>query len=79
MPSDSDSVILLKITTFIGDKNNWKALMAVRGTLTALNPQQEDWSEYSERLAFYFTASGITTDAKKRVVFLVVADQQLLD
>ena len=44
--------------------------MAVHGALAAFNPQEEDWSEYSERLTFYLTANGITTDAKKRAVLL---------
>ena len=44
--------------------------MAVHGALAAFNPQEEDWSEYSERLNFYFTANGITADAKKRAVLL---------
>ena len=44
--------------------------MAVHGTLAAFNPKEEDWSEYSERLTFYFTANGITTDAKKRAILL---------
>ena len=44
--------------------------MAVHGALAAFNPQEEDWSEYSERLTFYFTANRITTDAKKRAVLL---------
>ena len=70
MPCDSDSLKLLEITTFIGDKNNWNVLMATHGTLAAFNPQGEDWSEYSERLTFYFTTNGITTDAKKRAVLL---------
>ena len=44
--------------------------MAVHGALAAFNPHEKDWSEYSERLTFYFIANGITTDAKKRAVFL---------
>ena len=44
--------------------------MAVHGALAAFNPQEEDWSEYSERFTFYFTANVITTDAKKRAVLL---------
>ena len=39
--------------------------MAVHGALTAFNPREEDWSEYYERLTFYFSTNGITTDAKK--------------
>ena len=70
VPRDSDSLKLLGITTFIGNENNWNASMAVHGTLAAFNPQEEDWSEYTERLTFYFTANGITTDAKKRAVLL---------
>ena len=44
--------------------------MAVHGTLAAFNPCEEDWSEYAERLTFYFVANGITTDAKKRAILL---------
>ena len=44
--------------------------MAVHGALAAFKPQEEDWSEYTERLTFYFAANGITTDAKKRAVLL---------
>jgi len=44
--------------------------MAVHGTLSAFNPQEEDWLEYSERLEFYFMANRITTEAKKRAILL---------
>ena len=44
--------------------------MAVHGALAAFNPRQEDWSEYSERLTFYLSTNGITTDAKKRAILL---------
>ena len=44
--------------------------MAVHGALAAFNPQEEDWFKYSERLTFYFTVNGITTDAKKRAMIL---------
>ena len=44
--------------------------MAVHGTLAAFNPREEDWSEYVERLSFYFTANGITGHAKKRAILL---------
>ena len=44
--------------------------MAVHGVLAAFNPQDEDWSEYAERLTFYFTANGITAGAKKRAILL---------
>ena len=70
VPRDSDSLKLLGITTFIANENNWNASMAVHGALAAFKPQEEDWSEYTERLTFYFAANGITTDAKKRAVLL---------
>ena len=44
--------------------------MAVHGTLAAINPREEDWSESMERLSFYFTVNGITGDAKKRAILL---------
>ena len=43
---------------------------AVHGTLAAFNPREEDWTEYAERLTFYFAANGITTEAKKRAILL---------
>ena len=42
--------------------------IAIHGALETFNPTEKDWSEYSERLTFYFTTYGITTDAKKRAV-----------
>ena len=44
--------------------------MTVHGTLVAFNPREEDWTEYAERLSFYFAANGITNDAKKRAILL---------
>ena len=41
--------------------------MAVHG---AFNPIGKDWSEYSERLTFYFTTNGITIGTKKRAILL---------
>ena len=67
VPRVSDSHSNSRLLHF-GDDNKWNASIAVHGALAAFNPQEEDWSEYSERLIFYFTANGITTDAKKRAV-----------
>ena len=53
-----------------GDEESRIYVMAVHGTLSAFNPREEDWSEYAKRLNFYFTANGITTDAKKRAILL---------
>ena len=70
VPHVSDSHSNSRLLHF-GDENKWNASrMAVHGALAAINPQEEDWSEYCERLTFYFTTNGITTDAKKRAVLL---------
>ena len=53
-----------------GSKESQIYVMAVHGTLSAFNPHEEDWSEYVERLSLYFTANGITTDAKKCAILL---------
>ena len=44
--------------------------MAVHGILVAFNPREEDWTEYAERLSFYFATNGITNGAKKRAILL---------
>ena len=76
MPRDSDSLKLLGITTFIGDENNWKASMAVHGALAEFNPQEEDWSEYTERLTFTLPPTELLQMLRRELSFLVVADQQ---
>ena len=45
-------------------------MTAVHGSLAAFDPTSEDWTEYVERLQFYFTANGITDATKKRAVLL---------
>ena len=52
-----------------GDKDK-RIEMAVHGTLVAFNPREEDWTEYAERLSFYFAANGNTNDAKKCTILL---------
>ena len=70
VPHVSDSHSNSRLLHF-GDENKWNASrMAVHGALATINRQEEDWSEYCERLTFYFTTNGITTDAKKRAVLL---------
>ena len=44
--------------------------MAVHGTLAPFDPEQEDWVEYTDRLSYYFTANGISDNAKKRAILL---------
>ena len=44
--------------------------MAVHGTLVSFDPEVEDWVEYTDRLSYYFTANGITDNAKKRAIFI---------
>ena len=42
-----------------GNENKWNVSMAVHGALAVFNPREEHWSEYSERLTFYFIANRI--------------------
>ena len=44
--------------------------MAVHGSLAPFNPEEEDWVEYTDRLSYYFTANGITDNAKKRAILI---------
>ena len=44
--------------------------MATHGTVDAFDSSKEQWSSYTERLEFYFTANGITDAAKKRAILL---------
>ena len=53
--------------------------MAVHGALAAFNPQEEDWSEYTERLTFTLPLTELLQMLKRELSFLVVADQQRLD
>ena len=45
-------------------------MATVHGTLSAFDPAMDEWTEYIERLQFYFTANGIKDDSKKRAVLL---------
>ena len=40
-------------------------MTTVFGTVFAFDPINDEWSEYMERLQFYFTANGIKDDSKK--------------
>ena len=42
------------------------------GRIEEFDRHREDWQQYVERLQFYFTANCITTEEKKRAVFLSV-------
>lgn len=42
------------------------------GKIDEFDRHREDWQQYVERLEFYFIANGITTEEKKRAVFLSV-------
>ena len=44
--------------------------MAVHDALAVFNPQEEDWSEYSETLTFYFTAITQPTNVTQLKAFL---------
>ena len=40
-------------------------MATVYGTVSAFDPTTDEWSEYVDRLQFYFTANGIKDDSKK--------------
>ena len=46
--------------------------MATLGKIGEFQPSVEDWTQYVERLEFFFAANGITTAEKKRATFLAV-------
>lgn len=46
--------------------------MATFGSIEQFDPQQGTFSEYQERVEFYFTANGITDEERKRAIFLTV-------
>ena len=45
-------------------------MTAVHGSLAAFDSASEEWTEYVERLEFYFAANGITDSTKQRTVLL---------
>ena len=45
-------------------------MTAIHGSLAAFNSNTEEWTEYIERLEFYFAANGITDGAKQRAILL---------
>ena len=46
------------------------APLGLHGTVSAFDPDQEDWIEYVERLELYFLANSITDPVKKRAILL---------
>ena len=44
--------------------------IGLHGAVVAFNPDQEDWSEYVERLEHYFTANDIVSSDKRRAILL---------
>ena len=44
--------------------------MATIGKLGEFRTEVEDWSQYVERMEFYFVANGVTGDAKKKAALL---------
>ena len=46
--------------------------MATISRIEEFHDDKEDWNQYAERLEHFFTANGITSDEKKRAVFLTV-------
>ena len=44
--------------------------MVVHGTLASFDPEVEDWTEYTDRLSYYFIANGISDNAKKCAILI---------
>ena len=42
------------------------------GRIDEFQPAKETFTEYEERLNFFFEANDVTNDAKKRAIFLTV-------
>ena len=47
-------------------------MAAIFGKVDNFHGEQEDWPQYVERLGHFFAANSITTEEKKRSVFLSV-------
>ena len=45
-------------------------LLATHGTVSAFDPSKEDWTNYEERLRYYFIANDVKDAAKKRSILL---------
>ena len=57
--------------TSTGDEDLW-IRMATIGRIEEFKEGKDDWSQYAERLEFFFEANGIKEDTKKCPVFLTV-------
>ena len=44
--------------------------MAVHGTSVSFDLEVKDWTEYTDRLSCYFTANGISENAKKHATLI---------
>ena len=50
--------------------------MPTYGKLEAFDPESGNWNEYSEQMDQFFAANDITTDTKKRSIFLSSCGQK---
>jgi len=62
--------------TSTGDEDLW-IRMATIGRIEVLKEGKDDWSQYAERLEFFFEANEIKEDAKKCPVFLTVISSKV--
>ena len=69
--SCNNTFICCQDTTYFGDEHGID-MAAVFGKVDHFDGEQEDWTQYVERLGHFFTANGITAEAKKKAVFLSV-------
>ncbi|XP_029551127.1 uncharacterized protein K02A2.6-like [Salmo trutta] len=54
------------------DQGQVGVIMAMFGTITEFVEENEDWTEYVERLGHFFLANGIIDEAKQRSILLSV-------
>ncbi|MGH0165727.1 UNVERIFIED_CONTAM: hypothetical protein FKN15_000592 [Acipenser sinensis] len=54
------------------DQGQAGVTMAMFGTITEFVEENEDWTEYVERLGHFFLANGITNEAKQCSILLCV-------
>lgn len=68
--TDGDNQQQVKIAN--EDQGQVGVIMAMFGTITEFVEENEDWTEYVERLGHFFLANGIIDEAKQRSILLSV-------
>ena len=50
----------------------WRNMSVFIGTVGEFQQELKDWTQYCDKLEYYFQAKGITNENKKKSIFLVV-------